>query len=85
MKYVSFDLEIAKVVEGHDWESQRPLGISCAATMTSDTEDLRTWCGEGLSMTPEELRGGLVKYLESQTARGYYILTHNGLSLPAVP
>lgn len=31
MKIAAFDLEIAKAVEGDDWQSQRPLGISCAA------------------------------------------------------
>jgi hypothetical protein len=36
MRLASFDLEIAKEVEGDDWQSQRPLGISCAATRTSD-------------------------------------------------
>lgn len=32
MKLASFDLEIAKAVEGDDWQTQR-LGISCAAVM----------------------------------------------------
>ena len=37
-KYLAFDLEIAREIpEGGDWKANRPLGISCAATLASDT------------------------------------------------
>ena len=78
MKYVSFDLEIAKVVDGNDWESQRPLGISCAATQVSDTGDSLVWYGKGLAMLPDELNG-LVKYLDDMVNKEYYVLSFNGL------
>jgi len=78
-KYVGFDLEIVKIMEnGSDWESQRPLGISCAATLTSDTDDMRLWYGDGDAMTVKEA-AYLVRYLEGQVARGYYVLSWNGL------
>ncbi len=38
MKWLAFDLEIAKVVAfDQDLDAQRPLGITCAATWASDS------------------------------------------------
>ena len=43
-KYLAFDIEIAKpLVGGDDWKAQRPLGISCAATLRSDQEEPTLW------------------------------------------
>jgi hypothetical protein len=38
MKYLAFDLEIAQTIpEGEtDWMAHRPLGITCAAAVSSD-------------------------------------------------
>lgn len=49
IKYVAFDIEIAKVLPDNEnnWEQYRPLGISCAALATSDTKELTTWYDEG--------------------------------------
>lgn len=44
MKFVAFDIEIAKIVEGDDWQAQRPLGISCAAIF--DGENYRIYTAE---------------------------------------
>ncbi len=45
-KYLAFDIETAKMVEDEsDWRSCRPLGISCAATLLSDSSELVLWHG----------------------------------------
>jgi hypothetical protein len=85
-KYLAFDIETSKDVPGADfnWRSHRPLGISCAATLTSDTEQPLLWHGKtaaGLPdkrMTREEARA-LVQYLSKMVADGFTILTWNGL------
>lgn len=86
MKVVAFDLEIAKEIpEGADWDSLRPLGISCAATLSIPLGGLRLWHGERLEdsslprqMTPLECYH-LFAYLETTVEEGYSIVTFNGL------
>ncbi len=85
IKYCAFDIEITKVLPDgvRDWSAYRPLGISCAATVTSEGET-KSWYGKGhdgevnSKMSVVEVRD-LVKYLQDQTAVGYTILTWNGL------
>lgn len=84
MKVIAFDLEIAKpVIEGVKWAEQRPLGISCAATLTSAGRS-QLWRGmehHGRyedKMGPEQVRS-LVLYLEERVKEGYIIITWNGL------
>ena len=84
-KYCAFDLEIAKPVRGSDWQDQRPLGISCAATYTSDG-DLVLWNAAQAEndvyperMNPQEVQE-LAGYLLDQQAQGYTVTTWNGLS-----
>jgi hypothetical protein len=44
--YLAFDIETAKVVEDASaWKSHRPLGISCAATLLADSDELILWHG----------------------------------------
>ena len=84
-KYVAFDIEIAKSIpEGmEDWKSLRPLGISCAATLSSDGE-LQRWHGTLLDgsisdqMSQSEA-AGLVRFLQKAVQSGATILTWNGL------
>lgn len=84
-KYLAFDIEIANLIpEGEgDWKKRRPLGISCAATITSEG-DLRVWHGKTASgaigdrmSVPENKE--MVEYLDSMTSEGYTVLTWNGL------
>ena len=89
MKLVSFDLEIAKAVEGHDWQAQRPLGISCAAVMTSQPHitygDTHFWhthkdfVGDmpPAYMSVEQCRS-MVRGLMGLAADGFTIVTVNG-------
>lgn len=86
MKVVAFDLEIAKPVVGNDWSAQRPLGISCAATLTSEGR-MTLWHGiqavelDGViddRMLPGSVRS-LALYLEEMTEKGYHVVTWNGL------
>jgi hypothetical protein len=82
-RYLAFDIETTKIVQDPaDWRSQRPLGISCAATLRPDEEPL-LWHGGPRQnpadrMTREET-GELVRYLEEKTAQGFVLLTWNGL------
>jgi len=85
-RYLAFDIETAKDVPGDDfnWRPHRPLGISCAATLTSDTVQQLLWYGKTKDGSPERRMSrddaqGLVQYLSRMAANGYRILTWNGL------
>jgi hypothetical protein len=86
-KFLAFDIETAKDVPGDDfnWKPHRPLGISCAATLASDSEKPQLWYGgmaqnsPSLKMSREEC-AGLVAYLSDRAAQGYTIVTWNGLA-----
>jgi hypothetical protein len=87
-KYLAFDIEIAtQIPDGvHDWKGLGPLGVSCAATLSSDasTSSPIIWFGGDNSQDPsdrlnkEEL-SKLITYLEQMESREYNILTWNGL------
>lgn len=82
-KYLAFDLEIFKPIpEGEtNWKAHRPLGISCAATLLSDEATPGLW--HSADKTQPMLRRdamSLVGYLDYMAARGYTLLTWNGLS-----
>jgi hypothetical protein len=83
MAFVTFDIEITQPIPAgvEDWRSQGPLGISCAATLTSDGE-LRLWHGQAAegepyppSMRPAECQE-LLAYLETFPGD---VVTWNGL------
>jgi hypothetical protein len=85
-QFVAFDLEIAQPLpEGVvDWRQHRPLGITCAATVTSQPEDLRLWYGRGDDDTPTDRMTQaeakeLVEYLDRVKREGCQVLTWNGL------
>jgi hypothetical protein len=85
-RYLAFDIETAKDVLGDDfnWRPHRPLGISCAATLTRDAVQPLLWHGKTKDGSPErrmsrEDAQGLVQYLANMAANGYRILTWNGL------
>ena len=84
-KLIAFDIEIAKPLPDgvEDWSHYRPLGIACAATVTSGESPV-LWYGNkstgeyGDRMNPAEAQE-LVKYLQEQVESGGTILTWNGL------
>ena len=85
-QYLAFDIETAKDVPGDDfnWRPHRPLGISCAATLPSDTAQPILWHGKTRDGLPagrmsQDDAQGLVQYLSRMAADGYRILTWNGL------
>ncbi len=85
-RYLAFDIETAKDVPGEDfnWRPHRPLGISCAATLTSDTTKLLHWHGKTRDGLPSRRMSQddahrLVQYLSRMATDGYTILTWNGL------
>ena len=85
-QYLAFDIETAKVVPGEDfnWRPHRPLGISCAATLASDSDEPLLWYGKTPDGSPEKQMSqqdaqGLVQYLSKMVADGFRILTWNGL------
>jgi hypothetical protein len=82
---VAFDIEIARSLPDgvEDWSNYRPLGISCAATLSTGAPPV-LWYGSkssgeyGDRMNPGESQE-LVKYLQDQVDQGRTILTWNGL------
>ena len=85
-RYLAFDIETAKDVPGEDfdWRPHRPLGISCAATLASDSSDVRLWHGTTTDGAPAQRMTrddalGLVQYLSGMVEDGLTILTWNGL------
>jgi hypothetical protein len=84
-RYLAFDIESARITDNaSDWKSQRPLGISCAATLLADADQLTLWHGGTDRSSPkdrmsQEEATKLVTYLTAQTEAGCTILTWNGL------
>ena len=86
-RYLAFDIETAKEVPGEDfnWRPHRPLGISCAATLESESGQPTLWHAKtrggapGERMTREDARG-LAEYLFRMAAKGFTVLTWNGLA-----
>ena len=85
-KYVAFDLETAKVQPPGDqnWREDRPLGISCAATLCCDADEPLLWYGLTRTNRPARQMGHdearkLVKYLSRMVRNGYTIVTWNGV------
>lgn len=84
-EFVAFDIEIVRSlpVGIDDWKAYRPLGISCAATLTSGGE-LTVWYGRtatgGIAecMNQADLAALLV-YLQAAVETGLTLLTWNGL------
>lgn len=84
MKYLAFDIEIAKEIpEGEiDWKAHRPLGITCAAAASSNGDLWNWWANDNGKfaplMTAEQCRQMLAD-LGRLTDDGYTLLTWNGL------
>ena len=80
-KYLAFDIETAKVTpEGEpNWKSCRPLGISCAATLLSDTDEVILWHSATSDKLSREEAADLIKYLTTMVESGYTIATWNGM------
>lgn len=84
-QYTAFDIEITKIMPTgvQDWSRYRPLGISCAATLTSNGE-ANLFYGETAEgdyapqMSLAEIRT-LIRHLQAEVAAGRTILTWNGL------
>ena len=85
-KYLAFDIETAADIPGPDfnWRPHRPIGITCAAMVTSDAPQPVIWHGKtdagapASRMTRDEARE-IVKSLTAKVAEGYTIVTWNGL------
>lgn len=86
MKYIAFDLEVAKPIPPGetDWRRHRPLGVTCAATLAEDDDRPQLFYSLASgqyapTMTRGDL-GVLVKYLRARQNAGYTIVTWNGLA-----
>jgi RNase_H superfamily len=85
-KFLAFDLETAKVQPRgfRNWKAGRPLGISCAATLTEDSDKPVLWHGTaeheqpGGQMTAKKLQA-LISYLTKHVNLGYTVVTWNGV------
>jgi hypothetical protein len=83
-KYLAFDIETAKPLpdDGANWQSCRPLGIACAATLLADTDELILWYGgkdRPAERMSQEESAKLVEYLVAQVEGGYTLVTWNGV------
>ena len=80
-KYLAFDIETAKVMPEHEpnWRSCRPLGIACAATLLSDTDESVLWHGAVSDRLSQQDAANLVQYLKTKAGKGYTIATWNGV------
>jgi RNase_H superfamily len=86
IRHLAFDIETAKDIPGEDfnWRPHRPLGITCAATLASDSNEVRLWHGKTKDgapsgqMTRADAKN-LVEYLAKMAGDGFTILTWNGL------
>ena len=85
-RYVAFDIEISREIATgtEDWKALRPLGISCAATLTESGE-LRLWHGRqgadgryAAQLAPVDVVR-LVCHLAEHSLSGRPALTWNGL------
>lgn len=95
MKLAAFDLEIAKEVDGPDWQAQRPLGISCAAVAfpignpggpgRMIWNDLMWFAGDDWTNQPatgpmtRNQCRQIVRDLQNMVADGSILVTVNGL------
>jgi hypothetical protein len=85
-KYLALDIETAKVLPAteRDCMAYRPLGISCAATLLSDSGGPVLWYGvtgrgrPAARMTRPEARR-MINYLARKARKGYTIVTWNGV------
>lgn len=84
-RWLAFDLETAKVLAPDDGDlmRSRPLGISCAAALSSDGE-LTTWVerderGEIRAQLSAGTAAALAGFLQKHQAAGWRIVTWNGL------
>jgi hypothetical protein len=85
-RYLAFDIETAKEIPGDDfdWRPHRPLGITCAATLASDSIQVRFWHGLTTDGGPAERMtrddvAALLRYLCAMIQDGFTLLTWNGL------
>ena len=84
-KFLAFDIETARIGDSQaDWRTQRPLGITCAAALTSDNNVVDVWHGKNSDGTPSpkmiraEVRS-LLEHLLKSVGDGYTLVTWNGL------
>lgn len=95
MKFCSFDLEIAKVIDDFqgDLFEHRPLGITCAATVLTGDQHPTLWFDDCMSnpknptYKPQMSRHfcrELVDYLMTMHSEGYIPLTWNGFQFDFV-
>jgi len=83
-KLLAFDIETACTATGAHWKRQRPLGITCIASMTSDCREPKLWFSLDEQQSPapqmsQALVVQFVQYLEQQTEQGFVALSWNGL------
>lgn len=84
MKWIAWDIEIAKDMTGiKDWNAERPLGITCAATLSSEGK-VKLYHGPlgdmyAPQMTPAECQA-MLDDLVFSAWRGYFVCTWNGVS-----
>lgn len=86
-RWVAFDIETAAILskeEMSNWRRHRPLGVICAATCASFDDPVLHYSTDNFSFPREKMTRSdaqeLVHYLLHMRARGYTIVTWNGLA-----
>lgn len=83
MKFVGFDIEIAKLVpDGEDWHNHTPLGVTCASLVADDLTEA-FWAGKSAGeyhpfMSQLEAESLIIR-MKELVGEGYTIVTWNGL------
>ena len=83
-KYLAFDIEIAKILpeEETDWKAHKPLGITCAAAISSDGRQWLWRANKADEFRPtmsNSETSSIVFALDALVKEEYTILTWNGL------
>lgn len=86
-KYLAFDIETAKIVpdSASNWRSDRPLGITCIASLSMDCDTPRVWYTQEANGTPSSQMtskdiAAFVQYLSDAVREGLTPLSWNGLA-----
>jgi hypothetical protein len=85
-KYLAFDIETAnQIPEGAaDWRAGRPLGITCAAALASESSRpllfySKTDSGDPADRMTRSDAANMVRHLQAMVGDGHTLLTWNGL------
>jgi hypothetical protein len=78
MKLLAWDIETSKITVTDDLDSERPLGIACAATIVSDSPLPLSWYEQGYPFGRQMLQYQLCKMVDYLCQPDVTVCTWNG-------